>query len=78
MEEVKIIKNTTNNMFFNGAVYMEELKTSKNSIYNWSLKDGDIVFVRTGDGKTHMYEFKGDKLTLVPETQPSSEYSTER
>ena len=78
MEEVKIIKNTTNNMFFSGAVHMEEVRTSKNSIHNISLKDGDITFVRTGDGKTHMYEFKGDKLTLVPETQPSSEDGTER
>ena len=56
---------------------MNELKTSKNSIYNISLKDGDIIFVRTGDRKTHMYEFKGGKLTLVPETQPTSEDSTE-
>lgn len=57
---------------------MNELKTSKNAMHNMILKDGDIIFVRPGDGKTHMYEFKGGKLTLVPETQQSSEDSTER
>lgn len=57
---------------------MNELKISKNSMYHMSLKEGDIIFVRTGDGKTHMYEFKGGELSMVPETQPSSEDSTER
>lgn len=57
---------------------MIELKISKNPMYSMSLKEGDIIFVRTGDGKTHMYEFKGGELSMVPETQPGSEDSTER
>lgn len=81
MEKSKIIKNTTNNFFFRGGEDMKELKTNKNSIHYMSLKEGDIIFVRTGDGKKHMYELKGGLLSMVPETQPGSgdsEDSTER
>ena len=47
---------------------MNKLEISKIAIYNLELKDGDIIFVRTGDGKTHTYEFKGGKLKISKKT----------
>lgn len=57
---------------------MEKSKTDKNSIYNMSLKEGDIIFVRLRDGKTHMYVFYAGEFVVIPDPEAGSEDSIER